>query len=120
MVKRTKKSYTEIRLTTHAMSPLHNIQKVSLVFFAAIGFTHIVSGLFVANGYIIGTANTINQALDIPFIIAAMLYFYSSLKLGLLKVEKYPSALDTVFVILGFAVIITVIGINLFLPDLNQ
>lgn len=102
------------------MSPLHNIQKVSLVFFAAIGLAHIVSGLFVANGYAIRQANIINQALDIPFIIAAMLYFYSSLKLGLLKAEKYPPVLDTVFVILGFAVIIAIIGINLFLPDLNQ
>lgn len=102
------------------MSPLHNIQKVSLIFFTIIGLAHIVSGLFVANGYFIRPANFLNQALDIPFIVAAMLYFYSSLKINLLKEEKYPPVLDTIFVILGFGVIIAIIGINLFLPNLNS
>ena len=102
------------------MGNLENLRKVSLVFFIITGLIHILSGLFVANGYFIRPANFINQALDIPFIITAMLYFYSSLKSELLKTEKYPPVLDTIFIILGFAVIIAIIGINLFLPNLNR
>jgi hypothetical protein len=97
---------------------LENTQKVSLVFFITIGLAHILSGMFVANGFMIREANLVNQALDIPFIVAALVYLYASVKISLLKAEKYPPVLDTVFIIGGIIIILGMISLNLLLPNI--
>lgn len=99
------------------MDSTENIQKTSLILFIIVGLTHILSGLFVANGYLIRESNLVNQILDIPFLIIALTYLGSSIKLGLQKNNKYLESLDAIMIIIGIIIVLTVIGINLFFPN---
>lgn len=99
------------------MDSTENLQKTSLILFIIVGLTHILSGLFVANGYLIRESNLVNQILDIPFLVIGLTYLGSSIKLGLQKTSKYPESLDAIMIIIGIIIILAVIGINLFFPN---
>ncbi|MBI5755003.1 hypothetical protein HZA41_02170 [Candidatus Peregrinibacteria bacterium] len=95
-----------------------NIQKVSLIFFAIIGTTHILSGLFLVKNYFPIQAYIINRTLDIPFLITSLGYGFSSAILHLSTPEKPSTILTIIFSLITVSIIGTAIYINLFISDL--
>jgi len=100
------------------MDTLNNIKKVSLIFFIVIGIVHIGSSLFIANKLFLKEAIILNKTLDIPFVITALIYGFSSLRISLARKEKTHRILDAVLIGIIVVVFIGLIVINLFVPDI--
>jgi uncharacterized membrane protein len=99
------------------MKTAENIKKVALIFFIVLGLADIISGLMMANGYLMPTSLIVNRILDIPFAMSALLYGLSSVyeNMG----EKKHKTVNIVFIILSVLVFGVLIYINLFIPDLK-
>jgi hypothetical protein len=90
-----------------------NLNEVSFYFFFLIGLIHILSGLLLTNNYFVKTSWIINRSLDIPFLIASLIYIYSNIKLHTLQNKSYSKQFDF-FIITLFSLISTIA----FLADL--
>lgn len=99
---------------------LRNIQKISLVFFIVIGFGHIISNLMIADKLYIEIATLISNILNIPFIVCALLYGLTSLRLALANDDKKHTILDTTLLSLGGLIFILAVVINIFFKDLSS
>jgi hypothetical protein len=100
------------------MDTLNNIKKVSLIFFIVIGIAHIGSSLFIANDLLLKESIILNKTLDIPFVITALIYGFSSLRIALARKEKTHRILDAVLIGIIALVFVGLIIINLLVPDI--
>lgn len=96
-----------------------NIKKVALIFFIITGFFHLSSSIFLANNLFVKPAFLLNKTMDIPFAITGLIYGLSSLRLGLTNPEHEHKILDIILICVIISVLLGLIGINLFLPDLK-
>lgn len=94
-----------------------NIQKVSLFFFIGIGLLHILSGLFIANGHFKEHSIIINRILDLPFLITALLYGASSIKINL---QSESEKTDNTIIITCIVLILIAFYINFFVPEISS
>lgn len=78
------------------MNTIANLKKVSLLFFLILAGTHIVSSLLLAKGSENPTILILNEILDLPAILAGILYAFTSLKSYLEKIGKETKWFDTV------------------------
>lgn len=97
------------------MNSIRNLQIVSLYFLLATGLVHFFSGLMYANDYFTSTTLIINKVSDLPFLVAALFYLGSSLKLS---IDPSPNKkLDMTLAVLGGLIFIGVLIANLVLKD---
>jgi hypothetical protein len=95
----------------------HNIQKIALIFFFIIGAVHIISHLMIINGYVVQTAYMIKSISEIPFIIAAAVYGFMSLKISIASPEKKHTISNIFFILFIILLFVGLIYLNLFIPD---
>lgn len=105
-------------MNTHT-STITNIKKVALIFFIVTGLLHLGSSMFLANNLFYKTAFIVNKTIDIPFAITGLIYALSSLRLNLTNPEHDHKTLDIILICVIIGVLLGLIGINLFLPDLQ-
>jgi len=92
-----------------------NIKKISLVFFFIIGSAHIISGLMMANNYLMPVSLVFNRILDIPFAMTALIYAFSSVYINL-PPQKYKIA-NIIFSVVTILIFLILLYINFLLPD---
>ncbi|MEK7126542.1 MAG: hypothetical protein AAB848_00395 [Patescibacteria group bacterium] len=100
------------------MNTIQNIKKVALIFFIATGLLHFGSAIFIANDLYIKEASILNKIMDIPFIITGLIYGLASLRLTLTNPESKHKTLDIILISAIILILIGLIAINLFIPDL--
>jgi hypothetical protein len=101
------------------MKTIENIKKITLIFFIITGLAHLGSSIFIANGLHLKIAELINKSLDIPFIITGLIYGLSSLRLSLVDPKKPHKILDRIIILIIIVILLGLIAINIFLPDLK-
>lgn len=96
---------------------LQNINKTSFLFFAVLGAIHLLAMLSVSNGYLPGTAKTIYQIMDIPFLLSALIYGGSAFQIGLNKIGLRSQVLTTILITFLSIIFTLALYINFFFPD---
>lgn len=71
----------------------------------------------IINGYSTLIMKPINKIAEIPFILSAALYGFTSLKLSLITSEKKHTISNIVFIVLMIVLLLFLVYINLFIPD---
>ncbi|MBU2524711.1 hypothetical protein KKG71_05985 [Patescibacteria group bacterium] len=88
---------------------LKNIQKVSFLFFLAIGGIHLITGSLTYSLSTNSTIELIYKTTFIPFIICALIYAGSSLKINITAYEGSDSPkLNKIFLAAAVAIILIV------------
>lgn len=98
---------------------IQNIKKVALTFFIITGLLHLGSSILIANQLYLKQASILNKTMDIPFAITGLIYGLASLRLALTNQEHEHKILDIGMICVIILVLLGLIGINLFLPDLK-
>lgn len=98
---------------------IQNIKKVALIFFIITGLLHLGSSIFIANQLYFKQAFILNKTMDIPFALTGLIYGLASLRLTLTNPEHEHKILDISLICVIILVLLGLIGINLFLPDLQ-
>jgi hypothetical protein len=106
-----------LRFAAARMKIAENIKKVALIFFIVLGLSHILTGLMLADSYLMPTSLIVNRILDIPFIMAALLYALASIY-GSISEKQHKTATIT-FAAISVLVFVVLLYINLFIPDLK-
>ncbi len=101
------------------MNTIKNIKKISLVFFIATGLIHLGTSAFIVNEIFLREAHLLNKTMDIPFILTGAIYAFSSFRLALTKPSKKHKILDIILISVIIIILLGLLFINLFLPDLN-
>ncbi|MFA6528641.1 MAG: hypothetical protein WCT46_03815 [Candidatus Gracilibacteria bacterium] len=96
---------------------LQNINHIAFIFFAVLGATHILAMLSMANGYLPGTAKTIYQIMDIPFLLSALIYGGSAFQIGLNKIGLRSQVLTTILITFLSIIFLLALYTNFFFPD---
>lgn len=96
-----------------------NIKKTSLLFFIVTGLLHLGSSIFIANQLYLKPAFILNKTMDIPFAVTGLIYGLASLRLTLTNPDHEHKVLDIILICVIILVLLGLIGINLFLPDLK-
>jgi len=89
-----------------------NINKVSFIFFAILGVTHLLSMLMLANNYMPTIAEIIYKTLDLPFLLSALIYGSSAFQLGLYKIGLHSRILTIILISLSTAIFVTALYLN--------
>ncbi|MFH1298395.1 MAG: hypothetical protein ABII07_01085 [Patescibacteria group bacterium] len=97
---------------------LENINKISFLFFAILGTTHILSMLMLANNCLPQAANLLFRTLDLPFLLSTLIYGGSALQLSLRKIGLHGKILSLILIILLSAIFALTLYLNFFFPDL--
>lgn len=97
------------------MSTIGNLKKVSLLLFIVLAGAHILATLLVARGMVSRPLTLIQGTLDLPAILAGILYAFSSAKLYMEELGKDTKTFDLVAGILGGMALISAIVVNFFL-----
>jgi hypothetical protein len=105
-------------MNTHS-STIVNVKKVALVFFIATGLLHLGSSMLLANNLFTKMAFLTNKTMDIPFAITGLIYALTSLRLKLTNPDHDHKILDIILICVIIVILLGLIGINLFLPDLQ-
>lgn len=99
------------------MKTIENIKKVSLIFFIITGLVHFGTSIMRANELYLKEASIINKSMDIPFILTGLIYALASFRLGFFDPDKEHRKLDLALIIITALILISLIAINLFFPD---
>lgn len=102
------------------MKSIENIKKVALVFFIVTGLLHLGSSVVIANELFLKQATIINKVMDIPFILTGMIYGFASLRSSVTNPEEKHKILDVSLSIIVIIALISLIIINIFIPDLPK
>ena len=94
-----------------------HLRKISFGFFVVIGLGHFIAGLMAVQGYYAKTSLLVNRALFIPFIVAALTYAFSNIRLHLLSAGKTAKTWDYAFLSIGIIVLVGLLAIEALLPD---
>ncbi len=94
------------------MNTISNVKKVSLLFFLVLTGAHIFSSLMLANDYFSDTMALLNRTLDIPAILAGIIYGFTSLKLYLEETGKDTQLFDMIAGAFGGIILIAAIYMN--------
>jgi len=105
-------------MNTHS-STITNIKKVALVFFIITGLLHLGSSMFLANNLYTKTSFIVNKTMDIPFAITGLIYALASMRLSLTNPDHEHKTLDIILICVIIVVLLGLVGINLFLPNLQ-
>lgn len=98
---------------------IENFKKIALIFFISTGFFHLGTSILIANNLFLKNATIINKTMDIPFALTGIIYGLSSFRLSLTDPDKDHKILDISMIAITVVVMITLISINLFLPNLS-
>jgi hypothetical protein len=96
------------------MNTVVNVKKVSLIFFIVLVGGHLFSTLMLANDYYSESMVLMNGILDIPAILSAIIYAFTSLKLYIEENGKSTKVFDLVAGIIGGIVLLAAIYLNFF------
>src|SRR3989339_779600 len=96
--------YTFFKTNLMPEKTLQNINRISFLFFAVLGATHLLAMLSISNGYMAETAKAIYQILDIPFLLATLIYGGSAFKIGLNKIG-FGNPTPTIFLFIPLSFI---------------
>ncbi|EKD92759.1 MAG: hypothetical protein ACD_28C00337G0006 [uncultured bacterium] len=94
------------------METVLNVKKISLLFFLILTGTHLFSSLMVSRGYDSPTISILNGVLDIPTILAGILYAFTSLKLYLEQLGKSTKLFDVIAGMMSGFLLIIVLYLN--------
>lgn len=97
------------------MKTASNLQKVSLLFFFILGILQILGGIWATQGEYLPISLIVHRILDIPFAITGLIYGCSTIHHHATPTHK--KGLSIFFSILVIGTFITLIGINLLIPD---
>ncbi|MBI5754474.1 hypothetical protein HZA40_05000 [Candidatus Peregrinibacteria bacterium] len=106
-------------MNSSSSNTILNVKKIALIFFIITGLLHLGSSIFLANKLFIKTAFLFNKTMDIPFAITGLIYGLSSLRLNLTNPEHDHKTLDIILICVIILVLLGLIAINIFLPDLQ-
>jgi len=101
------------------MEKIKNIRNVSLIFFIITGVLHFGSSILIANGLFLKTTSILNKTMDIPFVMTGLIYAFSSVRLKLTDPDQSHKTLDIILICVMIIILIALIFVNLFVPDLN-
>ncbi len=101
------------------METIQNIKKVSLIFFVITGILHFGSSIFIANLLYLKQAIIINKTIDIPFIITGLIYGAAAFRETMTKGNSQHKILDLTLISIIIVVLISLIAVNLIVPDLK-
>lgn len=101
------------------MKTIENIKKVALAFFLVTGVIHLGSNVLIANELYLKQAEVARQILDIPFILTGLIYGFSSIRISLTNPNENHKILDIFFIIIILLALISLIIINLFIPNFS-
>jgi hypothetical protein len=96
---------------------MKNLQEVAGYYFFGLGITYFLLALFVYNKLYLPQSEVVFNVLEIPFTFVALLYGASSLCLSLEENDLYSSTAATLVFSLAGVVLVGVISLNLFFPD---
>lgn len=96
------------------MNTVENVKKVSLVFFLVLTGAHLLSSLMLANGYAAKPMTLVNNSLDIPAILAGILYAFTSAKRYLEDIGKDNMTFDITAGVVGGLLVIGSLVLNFF------
>jgi hypothetical protein len=96
---------------------LQNIADVSLFFFLLMGLLHIAASALVAQNVISPMSILIFRALDLPFLLAGLIYGTSRLSISLGNITGNWKTPVVVCSLLACMVFFTALYLNFFLPD---
>lgn len=105
-------------MNTHS-STIANVKKIALIFFIGTGLLHLGSSILLANNLFTKIAFLTNKTMDIPFAITGLIYALTSLRLKLTNPDHDHKILDIILICVIIVILLGLIGINLFLPDLQ-
>lgn len=97
------------------MDTVLNVKKVSLLFFLTITGTHLFASLMIANGYSEKWIQTLSGVLDLPAILAGVLYAFTSSKLYLEQIGKPTHIFDVIAGIIAGIILILSFYFNFFI-----
>ncbi len=97
------------------METLLNTKKVSLILFLLLTGTHLASALLVAKGYDNNTLLLLYRTLDLPAILAGIVYGGSSVQEYLAALKKDTKIFDVVGGVLGGIMLIAALYLNFLL-----
>ncbi len=100
---------------TPSMQTLLNVKKVSLILFLVLTGTHIASALLVAKGYDNTTLLLLYRTLDLPAILAGIVYGGSSVQDYLAALKKDTKIFDIVAGVVGGIMLIVALYLNFLL-----
>lgn len=106
-------------MDTSTSHTILNIKKVALIFFIITGLFHLGSSVLLANDLYLKPAFLLNKTMDIPFAITGLIYALSSLRLNLTNPDHAHKILDIILISVIILVLLGLIAINLFIPDLQ-
>lgn len=102
-----------------SLNTILNIKKIALIFFIVTGLLHLGSSVLLANDLFLKPAFILNKTMDIPFTITGLIYGLASLRMNLTNPEQYHKTLDIILICVIMVVLLGLIGVNLFVPDLQ-
>ena len=118
---RAKSAHTKKRRESDIQmsKTLENINKISFIFFAVIGLLHVLSMLMLANSYAPEIADPIYRTLDLPFLLATLIYGGSAFQIGLNKVGLRSRIFSIILIALVAILFVAAIYTNFFFPDIT-
>ena len=100
------------------LGPVYNIKKISMIFFAVLGLTHFVSSLMYTEGYFRDITGKVSRISFVPFVLACLFLFYSTVKSNLSHLEN-TAWIDYAFLAVGVVLLLGLLAIEFVLPDSN-
>lgn len=94
------------------MNTVLNVKKVSLLLFLVLMGTHLASTLLLARGATTPTLTLLSETLDIPALIAGLLYGFTSAKLYLEETGRSTHLFDPIAGALAGLILIGAIYLN--------
>jgi len=101
------------------MEKIKNVRNISLIFFIVTGILHFGSSILIANEIWLKEASILNKTMDVPLAVTGLLYAFSSLRIRLSSPEKDHKKLDIILICVIIFILIGLIAINLFVPELT-
>lgn len=102
-----------------SIEKIHNIQKISLLFFIATGILHFGAAILIANHTALKTAAIMSKTMDIPFFMTGIIYGLTSLRIRLHRPSTRQKNLDITIISVIIITLIILLAINLLIPDLQ-
>ena len=77
------------------------------------------STAFITNEIFLREAYLLNKTMDIPFILTGAIYAFSSFRIAMTDPSKKHKTLDIILISVIIVILLGLLFINLFLPDLK-
>lgn len=100
------------------MSLLHELKKISLIFFLVLGLIHFLSGMLYANGYSPAVTGPLTRIFFLPFLLSALFYGFTGFRLFLEEIGHHKRFWNYLFLGVALIILIGFLSIEFFVKNL--